>query len=114
MKRDNIYRKIDSRVDEMIKQGLVGEVKDLIAKGYSLDLPSMSGMGYKQIAMFIQGEIDLTAAIEKIKRETRRFARHQYAWFRPVDVRIHWLNEYDDVPKEAANLVASFLAGIQR
>ena len=114
MLRDTLYRRVDSRVDEMIKKGLVDEVKNLMAKGYSPDLPSMSGIGYKQIAMFIQGEMDLTVAIEQIKKETRRFARHQYAWFRPGDVRIHWLNEYDDVPKEAANLVASFLAGIQQ
>ncbi|MGB8706524.1 MAG: tRNA (adenosine(37)-N6)-dimethylallyltransferase MiaA [Dehalococcoidia bacterium] len=114
MLRDTLYRRVDSRVDEMIKQGLVDEVKNLMAKGYSLDLPSMSGIGYKQIAMFIQGEMDLTVALEQIKKETRRFARHQYAWFRPGDARIHWLNEYDDMPKEAASLVASFLAGPQK
>jgi tRNA dimethylallyltransferase len=114
MQRDNLYHRVDSRVDEMIKQGLVDEVKDLMAKGYGLDLPSMSGIGYKQIAIFIQGEMDLTAAIEQIKKETHRFARHQYAWFRPGDARIHWLNEYDDTPREAANLVASFLAGIHQ
>jgi tRNA dimethylallyltransferase len=96
----------------MIKQGLVDEVKNLMAKGYGLDLPAMSGIGYKQIAMFTQGEIDLIAAIELIKKETHRFARHQYAWFRLGDARIRWLDEYDDVSKDAANLVASFLAGI--
>ena len=114
MQRDNLYRRVDSRVDEMIKQGLVDEVKDLIAKGYGLDLPSMSGIGYRQIAMFIKGQMDLTTAIEQIKKETRRFARHQYAWFRPGDARIHWLSEYDDVPKGAANLVTSFLADIHQ
>lgn len=114
MQRDNLYRRVDSRVDEMIKQGLVDEVKNLMAKGYGLDLPAMSGIGYKQIAMFTQGEIDLIAAIELIKKETHRFARHQYAWFRPGDARIRWLDEYDDVPKDAANLVVSFLAGIHQ
>jgi len=114
MQRDNLYHRVDSRIDEMIKQGLVDEVKELMAKGYGLDLPSMSGIGYKQIAMFIQGDMDLTSAIEQIKKETHRFARHQYAWFRPGDARIHWLNEYDDVPEEAANLAASFLAGIKQ
>jgi tRNA dimethylallyltransferase len=114
IQRDNLYRRIDLRVDEMIKQGVVDEVKNLMAKGYNLDLPSMSGIGYKQIAMFIRGDIDLTAAIEQIKKETHRFARRQYAWFRPGDARIRWLNEYNDVPREAANLVVSFLAGIQQ
>ena len=68
MQRDNLYSRVDSRVDEMIKDGLVDEVKDLMAKGYSLDLPSMSGIGYKQIAMFIRGDIDLSTAVEQIKR----------------------------------------------
>jgi len=113
MQREALYRRIDSRVDEMIKQGLVEEIRGLIAKGYNPDLPSMSGIGYKQIAMYIQGETDLSTAIEQIKKETHRFARHQYAWFRLGDVRIRWLNEYDDAPTKAANLVASFLADIQ-
>ncbi len=113
MQRENLYLRVDSRVDEMIKHGLVDEVKDLMSKGYSLDLPSMSGIGYKQIAKSIQGEMDLTSAVEQIKKETRRFARHQYAWFRPNDARIHWLNENNNVPEEAANLVSSFLAGVR-
>jgi tRNA dimethylallyltransferase len=112
MQRENLYLRVDSRVDEMIKHGLVDEVKDLMSKGYGLDLPSMSGIGYKQIAKSIQGEMDLTSAVEQIKKETRRFARHQYAWFRPSDARIHWLNENNNVPEEAANLVSSFLAGV--
>ncbi|UCH50634.1 MAG: tRNA (adenosine(37)-N6)-dimethylallyltransferase MiaA [Chloroflexota bacterium] len=113
MQRDNLYRRIDSRVDKMIKQGLMEEVKALTAKSYGPDLPSMSGIGYKQINMFIQGKINLTTATQQIKNETHRFARHQYAWFHLNDVRIHWLNEYDDIQEEAHNLVTSFLAGIR-
>jgi len=112
MHRANLYRRIDSRVDEMIKQGLIDEVKDLAAKGYSPDLPSMSGIGYKQIDMFIQGKSDLTTAIQQIKNETHRFARRQYTWFHLNDARIHWLNEYDDIQGEATKLVTSFLTGI--
>ena len=112
MHRAELYRRIDSRVDEMIKQGLIDEVKDLMAKGYSLDLPSMSGIGYKQIGMFIQGNLDLTTAIQQIKKETHRFARRQYAWFHLDDARIHWLSETDDIQKEAAKLVTSFLSGV--
>ena len=112
MLREHLYRRIDSRVDEMITKGLVEEVKYLISKGYGPDLPSMSGIGYKQIAMVLQGEIDLTASVEQIKMETHRFARHQYAWFRLADSRIHWFNENNDAPKEARNLIGSFLSGI--
>jgi tRNA dimethylallyltransferase len=112
MQRDNLYRRIDSRVDGMIKQGLVEEVKALMAKGYSLDLPSMSGIGYKQIGKFLQRKLDLTAAIQQMKYETHRFARHQYAWFHLDDPRIHWLNEYGDMQEEATGLVAAFLSGL--
>jgi tRNA dimethylallyltransferase len=111
-RRDDLYRRIDLRVDEMIKQGLVDEVKDLMAKGYSLDLTSMSGIGYKQIGMFIQGNLDLPTAIQKIKYETHRFARHQYAWFHLGDARIHWLDERNNIQKEATDLVAAFIAGL--
>jgi len=112
MHRDNLYRRIDSRVDEMIKQGLIDEVKELTTKGYTQDLSSMSGIGYKQIGMFIQGKLDLPTAIQQIKNETHRFARHQYAWFHLNDAKIHWLTEYDDIQEEANNLVTSFLADI--
>jgi len=112
MQRDNLYRRIDSRVDEMIKQGLVDEVRHLMTKGCSLDLPSMSGIGYKQIGMFLQGKLDLPSAIQQVKYETHRFARHQYAWFHLDDARIHWFDEYDDIQNEATNLVAVFLAGL--
>ena len=112
MQRENLYRRIDSRVDEMIKHGLIDEVKGLIAKGYSLDLPSMSGIGYRQIGMFLQRELDLSTATQQIKHETHRFARHQYAWFHLDDTRIHWLDEYNNIQKRAADLVSAFLDSI--
>ena len=88
--RSELYRRIDSRVDRMIEQGLVEEVKDLLDRGYSLELPSMSGLGYRQMGKFLSGEMSLPEAIERIKFETHRFARHQYAWFRLKDERIRW------------------------
>jgi tRNA dimethylallyltransferase len=112
MQRADLYRRIDSRVDKMIKQGLIDEVKALMAQGYSLDLPSMSCIGYKQIGNFLQGKMELTAAIEQMKNETHRFARHQYAWFHLKDDRIHWLDEYGDMQEEATGLVASFLSSV--
>jgi len=90
--RSELYRRIDERVDKMIQDGLVEEVELLLRKGYSLSLPSMSGIGYKQIGQFLQGEMTLPEAIARIKYETHRLARHQYAWFRLSDRRIHWLN----------------------
>jgi tRNA dimethylallyltransferase len=90
--RGQLYRRIDWRVDNMIRMGLVKEVENLLEKGYSLSLPSMSGIGYKQICQFLQGEMTLPQAIDKIKYETHRLARHQYAWFRLSDSRIHWFD----------------------
>ena len=90
--RNELYRKIDWRVDKMIQRGLVEEVEQLLKKGYSPSLPSMSGIGYKQISQFLRGEMTLPQAIDKIKYETHRLARHQYAWFRLSDSRIHWFD----------------------
>jgi len=90
--RCELYRKIDLRVDRMIESGLVEEVEQLLKRGYSHSLPSMSGIGYKEIGLFLRGEMTLTEAIDKIKYETHRLARHQYAWFRLGDNRIHWFD----------------------
>jgi tRNA dimethylallyltransferase len=90
--RSELYRKIDGRVDKMIQRGLVEEIEQLVKKGYSSSLPSMSGIGYKQIGQFLRGEMTLPEAIDKIKYETHRLARHQYAWFRLSDSRIRWFD----------------------
>jgi len=90
--RSELYRKIDGRVDTMIQRGLGEEVEQLLKKGYSPSLPSMSGIGYKQIGQFLRGEVTLPEAIDKIKYETHRLARHQYAWFRLRDSIIHWFD----------------------
>lgn len=79
--REELYRRIDSRVDNMMKQGLVEEVRGLLEMGYGLNLPSMSSLSYKQIGLYLQGKVDLVTAVQQIKFETHRFARHQYAWF---------------------------------
>jgi tRNA dimethylallyltransferase len=90
--REELYRRIDLRVDGMIAQGLVAEVEGLLGMGYHLGLPAMSGMGYGQIGRFLKGELTLDAAIQQIKSETHRFARHQYAWFQLKDSRIRWFD----------------------
>ena len=92
MTRSELYGRIDSRVDKMIQQGLVKEVAELVKRGYNLSLPPMSGIGYKQIGQFLQGEMDLASAIEKTRYATHHLARRQYAWFHLDDERIHWLD----------------------
>jgi tRNA dimethylallyltransferase len=115
--RSELYRRIDWRVDKMIQRGLVEEVEQLLKKGYSSSLPSMSGIGYKQISQFLQGEMTLPEAIDKIKYETHRLARHQYAWFRLSDSRIHWFDPSEAKAKastvalnEAKGLIEGFIS----
>jgi tRNA dimethylallyltransferase len=95
----------------MIEQGLVEEVRDLMKMGYGLHLPSMSSLGYKQIGMFLEGKLELATAIQQIKYETHRFARHQYAWFPLQDERIHWFDVRDDFEGEVWELVERFVLG---
>jgi tRNA dimethylallyltransferase len=109
MDREKLYRRIDLRVDEMIKQGLVTEVRKLVNMGYDLTLPAMSGIGYKQIGMFLRGELTLAAAIQQIKFETHRLVRHQYNWFQLNDDRIDWFNILEKVESEITTLVAKFI-----
>jgi hypothetical protein len=93
------------RVDRMFARGLVDEVKWLIDRGYSPDLPAMSGLGYKQIVSYLKGETSLEETVQRIKFETHRFARHQYAWFRPKDEHIHWF----DIREEPLESIRSLI-----
>ena len=109
--RAELYRRIDLRVDEMIRQGLIEEVEKLVNMGYDFNLPAMSGIGYNQIGMFLKGELTLAAAIQQIKFETHRFVRHQYAWFQLKDDRIKWFDIESKVESEIATLLARFIGG---
>ena len=107
--RAELYRRIDSRVDGMIEHGLIDEVQKLVDIGYNLGLPSMSGIGYKQIGMYLKGELSLEKAIQKIKTETHRFVRHQYNWFRLKDDRIRWFDIKGEIEPEITSAVAEFM-----
>lgn len=91
MPRELLYHRIELRVDMMIAQGLVEEVEKLVSKGYTVDLPSMQGLGYKELIPVVKGEKRLSDAVEDIKRETRRFAKRQITWFKR-DQRIRWFD----------------------
>lgn len=111
LERGELYRRIGRRVNKMMQSGLVKEVEGLLKRGYSPTLPSMSGIGYKQIVQFLQGQLSLPAAIEQIKFETHRLARHQYTWFNLRDPRIHWFDVAEDRSRgKMVKLVRGFLA----
>lgn len=94
MEREELYRRIDLRVDQMIGDGLLEEVKTLLDDGVPRDAVSMQGLGYKEIAAYLSGEISFEEAVRILKRDTRHFAKRQLTWFRR-ERDVIWL------PKEA-------------
>jgi tRNA dimethylallyltransferase len=80
--RKILYERINARVDQMVEQGLVEEVQDLVKQGYHKSLNSMNSVGYKEIMEYLSGVRDLSSAIDLIKRNTRRYAKRQLTWFR--------------------------------
>jgi tRNA dimethylallyltransferase len=89
--REDLYQRIDIRVDEMIRAGLVEEVERLFHSGYHESLPSMQGLGYRQVVDYLKGLYSIQEAVRLIKRDTRRYAKRQMTWFRKVP-RVCWVD----------------------
>lgn len=79
--RQTLYERINRRVDLMMEEGLIGEVKSLVEEGYGRNLVSMQGIGYKEVFDYLEGEISLEETTERIKKDTRHFAKRQLTWF---------------------------------
>lgn len=92
--RENLYKRIDMRVDQMIEEGLVKEVQTLKERGYNRNMVSMQGLGYKEILEYLDGECTLSEAVYKIKRDTRHFAKRQITWFKR-EGHVTWINKKD-------------------
>ena len=110
MDRSGLYQRIDDRVDSMIEDGWTDEVRGLLDRGYGIELPSMSSLGYSQLARVVAGELSLESAVEEIKHRTHRFARNQFTWFRTDDERIHWSNsseQWDEAERAATEWLAA-------
>lgn len=80
--RSHLYERINARVDEMLAQGLVEEVRALKARGCTKDMVSMQGLGYKEILEYLEGACTLEEAVYRLKRDTRHFAKRQITWFK--------------------------------
>lgn len=104
--REELYERINRRVDMMMDQGLLKEVADLVEQGYSLDLKSMQSIGYRHMGMFLKGEVDLEEAVRLLKRDTRRYAKRQFTWFRKEPGLI-WI--HPEETDRAVELVKEFL-----
>ena len=91
MEREWLYERINRRASRLITDGLVDEVTGLLKMGYSPDLPSMKGIGYKEIIGFLNGEYDLFDARELIQKNTRHYAKRQYTWLKRYDF-VTWID----------------------
>ncbi|MBI3744542.1 MAG: tRNA (adenosine(37)-N6)-dimethylallyltransferase MiaA [Chloroflexi bacterium] len=109
--REVMDQRIDARVEAMFAAGWVDEVRGLLAGGCKPDLPSLSGLGYPVIVRHLEGDLSLAEAIEQVKRETRRFARRQYQWFRPSDEAIRWIDITKEPLREAEEAIRAWMAG---
>jgi tRNA dimethylallyltransferase len=104
--RQKLYERIDKRVDMMIEEGLVDEVKKLLAMSYSADLKSMQSIGYRHMVEFLAEQLPWDECVRTLKRDTRRFAKRQFTWF-GADRQIQWYEP--DQLNEIVRLVEGFL-----
>ena len=96
--REVLYQRINKRVDIMLENGLLDEVKELLKMGYTKDMISMQGIGYKEMIKYLDGEYTYDEAIEIIKRDSRRYAKRQLTWFkRYQDAKWFDLDKYQDI-----------------
>jgi tRNA dimethylallyltransferase len=92
--RELLYQRINQRVDQMMEQGLLQEVRQLSERGFTPDLVSMQGLGYKEFFEYFNGNLSLDEVVDRIKMETRRFAKRQLTWFRR-EKDVIWINKGD-------------------
>jgi tRNA dimethylallyltransferase len=91
MDRTLLYKRIEQRIDQMLEQGLVEEVRQLLDRGYTEHYVSMQGLGYKEIIRYLQGQYTIDEAVTLLKRDTRHYAKRQLSWFRHMKD-IHWVD----------------------
>ena len=109
--RTELHARIDARIDNMLQRGWLDEVRNLMADGYSPELPSLSALGYKELIQHLKGEISLDEAISANKRRTRHLVRRQATWFKPSDPTIYWVDvsSADSISK-IENRIRGFLS----
>jgi len=113
LKRDALYRRIEQRVDAMIAAGLVDEVRRLAEREIDPMLPSMQGLGYREMLGHLRGDYGFDEAVELLKKNTRRFAKRQYTWF-GADSRIEWIDVQAMTAREVSKTIKERLSDEQR
>ncbi|MCL6499607.1 MAG: tRNA (adenosine(37)-N6)-dimethylallyltransferase MiaA, partial [Firmicutes bacterium] len=99
--RPRLYERISRRIQQQLAAGLVEEVRALLARGVDPSRPAMQGLGYKELVPHVLGQVGLEEAVRQLERNTRRYAKRQWTWFR-ADPRVRWV-DVDDLPPEAVS-----------
>lgn len=105
--RAEIYQRVDARIEQMLADGLLEEVRNLLLDGYSAQLPTMSAIGYREMAAYLEGKMTLTDAIAAMKSLTHQYVRRQANWFKESDPKIHWFDAGTDCLAEILSLIQS-------
>ncbi len=103
--RAELYERVDRRIEAMLAGGMVEEVRNLMEKGYAPELPTLSAIGYREVGAYLRGEMTLEEAEVQMKRLTRRFVRHQGAWFSENDPDIRWFRVGLDTVEEIVEYI---------
>lgn len=112
--REEIYDRVDTRIQHMLATGLIEETQALLDQGYSPELPPLSAIGYRQVIEYLNGEISLEEVVTQMKRITRRFVRHQANWFSEDDPHIHWVDAGPGAAEKMEALIKEFLKKIKQ
>ncbi|MDO9121884.1 MAG: tRNA (adenosine(37)-N6)-dimethylallyltransferase MiaA [Anaerolineaceae bacterium] len=111
--REELYSRVDLRIEAMFETGFVDEVKNLLDKGYNQDLPTLSAIGYREVIQFLNGDITLEETKVQMRKKTREFIRRQANWFKPNDPNIEWHAMTPDPLDEVMQSILSWQAGIK-
>lgn len=107
--RDVVYNRINQRVGAMIEQDLVAELEGILNQGYSKNLQSLQTVGYREVISYLEGDFTKDQMIEKIKVNTRRYAKRQLTWFRKWDF-VQWLTADNNSPRELSEIILDQIA----
>jgi tRNA dimethylallyltransferase len=111
MDRQQLYGRIDHRVDTMMSEGFLDEVKRLLEMGFTMGKGPLSSPGYRELGLYLDGELTLEEAVQRTKSQTHRLVRRQYSWFKQTDPRIEWLDAAGpDLRQQAYDRVVRYLA----
>jgi tRNA dimethylallyltransferase len=95
VERERLYHSLEARVDRMIAEGLADEVQELLRRGYAADCSSMRGIGYRHLAVALQGHCSMEEAVRTMKRDTKRYAKRQWTWFQR-EPEVQWVKVDSD------------------